>query len=154
MMASAEALDVPTPGHGLSQRPSASPNRHSKMPWKARNPFGSSSAGSKNGRHDQDETQLSREPTCESARSRFSSSAKKGPWWKTRLFAGMINDVRRRAPFFWSDWKDAWDYRVVPATVYMYFAKYVSFNVCLLSLLGLLLLFHGFSSCKTPSCRS
>lgn len=37
----------------------------------------------------------------------------------------MINDIRRRAPFYWSDWKDAWDYRVVPATVYMYFAKYV-----------------------------
>ena len=46
-------------------------------------------------------------------------------WWKIRLFRGMINDVRRRAPFYWSDWKDAWDYRVVPATVYMYFAKYV-----------------------------
>lgn len=38
----------------------------------------------------------------------------------------MINDIRRRAPFYWSDWKDAWDYRVVPATVYMYFAKYVT----------------------------
>ena len=45
-------------------------------------------------------------------------------WWKIRLFRGMINDVRRRAPFYWSDWKDAWDYRVVPATIYMYFAKY------------------------------
>ncbi len=41
-----------------------------------------------------------------------------------RLFRGMVNDVRRRAPYYWSDWKDAWDYRVVPATVYMYFAKY------------------------------
>jgi hypothetical protein len=39
------------------------------------------------------------------------------------LFRGMINDVRRRAPFYVSDWVDAWDYRVVPATVYMYFAK-------------------------------
>lgn len=46
-------------------------------------------------------------------------------WWKIRLFKGMINDVRRRLPFYWSDWVDAWDYRVVPATVYMYFAKYV-----------------------------
>jgi hypothetical protein len=36
----------------------------------------------------------------------------------------MINDVRRRLPFYLSDWTDAWDYRVVPATVYMYFAKY------------------------------
>lgn len=47
-------------------------------------------------------------------------------WWKIRLFEGMANDIRRRAPFYWSDWKDAWDYRVVPATVYMYFAKQVS----------------------------
>lgn len=51
---------------------------------------------------------------------------KKHAWWQTRLFRGMINDVRRRTPFYMSDWMDAWDYRVVPATVYMYFAKYVS----------------------------
>ncbi|KAH8882750.1 hypothetical protein GQ53DRAFT_883900 [Thozetella sp. PMI_491] len=44
-------------------------------------------------------------------------------WWKTRLFRGMINDIRRRAPYYWSDWTDAWNYRVVPATVYMYFAN-------------------------------
>ncbi|KAL0943991.1 anion exchange protein 4 protein [Colletotrichum truncatum] len=44
-------------------------------------------------------------------------------WWKTPLFRGMINDIRRRAPFYVSDWVDAWDYRVVPATVYMYFAN-------------------------------
>lgn len=37
----------------------------------------------------------------------------------------MIQDIKRRAPFYWSDWTDAWDYRVVPATIYMYFAKYV-----------------------------
>lgn len=55
--------------------------------------------------------------------SRRSAPAKKSAWWKTRLFSGMINDVRRRAPFYWSDYKDAWDYRVVPATVYMYFAN-------------------------------
>jgi hypothetical protein len=46
-------------------------------------------------------------------------------WWRIRLFRGMVDDVRRRAPFYWSDWADAWDYRVIPATVYMYFAKYV-----------------------------
>ncbi|KAK5627158.1 hypothetical protein RRF57_002874 [Xylaria bambusicola] len=28
-----------------------------------------------------------------------------------------------RAPYYWSDWIDAWDYRVIPATVYMYFAN-------------------------------
>ena len=45
-------------------------------------------------------------------------------WWHVYLFRGMINDVKRRAPYYWSDWTDAWDYRVIPATVYMYFAKY------------------------------
>lgn len=45
-------------------------------------------------------------------------------WWKIHLFRGMINDFRRRAPCYESDWKDAWDYRVVPAMIYMYFAKY------------------------------
>ncbi|KAF2834730.1 anion exchange family protein [Patellaria atrata CBS 101060] len=44
-------------------------------------------------------------------------------WWKIRLFQGIVNDLKRRGPYYWSDWKDAWDYRVVPATVYMYFAN-------------------------------
>ncbi|KAI1805434.1 HCO3 transporter family-domain-containing protein [Daldinia bambusicola] len=44
-------------------------------------------------------------------------------WWKIRLFRGMVNDVRRRVPYYWSDWRDAWDYRVVPSTIYMYFAN-------------------------------
>ncbi|KAK3378217.1 HCO3 transporter family-domain-containing protein [Podospora didyma] len=35
----------------------------------------------------------------------------------------MVNDLRRRAPYYGSDWMDAWNYRVVPATVYMYFAN-------------------------------
>ncbi|KAL5121426.1 hypothetical protein ACEQ8H_000497 [Pleosporales sp. CAS-2024a] len=55
--------------------------------------------------------------------SALKKKKKKKTWWKPALFRGMINDVRRRAPFYWSDWKDAWDYRVVPATVYMYFAN-------------------------------
>jgi hypothetical protein len=36
----------------------------------------------------------------------------------------MIDDVKRRLPYYRSDWRDGWDYRVIPATVYMYFAKY------------------------------
>ncbi|KAI2621712.1 HCO3 transporter family-domain-containing protein [Hypoxylon sp. NC1633] len=44
-------------------------------------------------------------------------------WWKIHLFRGMVNDVRRRLPYYWSDWRDAWDYRVIPSTVYMYFAN-------------------------------
>lgn len=54
------------------------------------------------------------------------SSRRQPRWWKIRFFKGMIDDVKRRAPFYLSDWTDAWDYRVVPATVYMYFAKYVA----------------------------
>lgn len=44
-------------------------------------------------------------------------------WWTIHPFRGMARDVRRRLPYYWSDWRDAWDYRVVPATVYMFFAK-------------------------------
>jgi len=28
----------------------------------------------------------------------------------------MINDVKRRAPYYVSDFTDAWDYRIVPST--------------------------------------
>ncbi|KAJ5625804.1 hypothetical protein N7510_002113 [Penicillium lagena] len=44
-------------------------------------------------------------------------------WWRVRLFRGMVKDIKRRAPYYWSDLTDAWDYRIVPATVYMYFAN-------------------------------
>ncbi|KAI5816746.1 HCO3 transporter family-domain-containing protein [Pyronema omphalodes] len=47
----------------------------------------------------------------------------KDPWYRIQWFRGMINDVKRRAPYYWSDYADAWDYRVIPATVYMYFAN-------------------------------
>ncbi|KAI0157647.1 HCO3 transporter family-domain-containing protein [Xylariaceae sp. FL1272] len=57
-----------------------------------------------------------------STRSR--STKRSAPrWWKIHLFRGIVNDIRRRAPYYWSDWIDAWDYRVVPATIYMYFAN-------------------------------
>lgn len=62
------------------------------------------------------------------------SGRRRTSWWRVQLFRGMINDLRRRAPFYASDWVDAWDYRVVPATVYMYFAKYVVFVFFLLVL--------------------
>ncbi|KAH6655096.1 anion exchange family protein [Truncatella angustata] len=59
-----------------------------------------------------------------SSRSHASQgSTRPDSWWKIHLFRGMINDIRRRAPYYWSDYKDAWDYRVVPATIYMYFAN-------------------------------
>ncbi|KYK61465.1 hypothetical protein DCS_02607 [Drechmeria coniospora] len=59
-------------------------------------------------------------PTAEGTEPR---RLKREAWWRIHLFRGMVNDVRRRAPYYASDWLDAWDYRVVPATVYMYFAN-------------------------------
>jgi hypothetical protein len=44
---------------------------------------------------------------------------KKRPWYARyarRIGRGMYDDVRARAPYYMSDWTDAWNYRVVPAT--------------------------------------
>lgn len=57
------------------------------------------------------------------ASQRTTSTGRHTKWWQIRWFRGMIHDIHRRAPFYVSDWTDAWDYRVVPATIYMYFAK-------------------------------
>lgn len=65
-----------------------------------------------------DHAQLTRELSQHSTRFQI-----KSPWWRIHLFRGMIDDVKRRAPYYLSDWTDAWDYRVIPATVYMYFAN-------------------------------
>jgi hypothetical protein len=75
---------------------------------------------------------LSREHTRPSTRA---SSAKSTKWWHVRLFRGMANDFRRRAPYYGSDLVDAWDYRIVPATVYMFFAKYGPLLSLLISVL-------------------
>ena len=40
-----------------------------------------------------------------------------------RPFAGIIQDIRARAPYYLSDWKDAYNYRVIPATLLIFFAK-------------------------------
>ena len=69
---------------------------------------------------DQESESLSRRVSQRSA----TSTQTQPKWWRIRLFRGMLDDVKRRAPYYWSDWKDAWDYRVIPATIYMYFAKY------------------------------
>ena len=45
--------------------------------------------------------------------------------WTQRIWigSGMIRDVRARAPYYLSDWTDAWNYRVIPAIVLIFFAK-------------------------------
>jgi hypothetical protein len=102
--------------HAAGSSNDAHPQRKS---WKSRLHFLPSSLTNSGGT-ERAGNALEQTNTNSSAKSRHVSK-----WWKIRLFRGMIHDVRRRAPFYWSDWRDAWDYRVVPATVYMYFAKYV-----------------------------
>lgn len=43
--------------------------------------------------------------------------------WFRRLGRGIILDIRSRAPWYVRDWTDAWNYRVVPATALIFFAK-------------------------------
>ena len=99
---------------GPDLSPTAPPGTKKKRPWqrRMRSLPGDSHVGPENGRIDVSRTSTITGP---STRQR---------WWKIRLFRGMLNDIKRRAPYYWSDWRDAWDYRVVPSTVYMYFAKY------------------------------
>jgi boron transporter len=42
---------------------------------------------------------------------------------QVKVGAGIIRDIRARGPWYWSDWKDAWNYRVVPATTLVFFSK-------------------------------
>lgn len=64
----------------------------------------------------------------------FDAAPPRRSGWDLRPFHGMITDVRRRLPYYWSDWKDAWTYRVIPATAMIFFAKYVQHSpVCLLT---------------------
>jgi len=93
-----------------------SASRHSiqQKPWQQRRASFRSDTRNETDEFHQLSTQASRR-----------SSKRQPRWWKIRWFKGMQDDVKRRLPFYLSDWTDAWDYRVVPATVYMYFAKYV-----------------------------
>ena len=45
--------------------------------------------------------------------------------WYRHLGVGVIMDIRARGPWYLSDWIDAWNYRVVPATALIFFAKFV-----------------------------
>lgn len=39
-----------------------------------------------------------------------------------RLFGGLINDLKRKAPFYWSDFKDAFALQCVASWIFLYFA--------------------------------
>ncbi|EJU03338.1 hypothetical protein DACRYDRAFT_50254 [Dacryopinax primogenitus] len=43
-------------------------------------------------------------------------------WWGY-IGRGMYRDLKARAPYYWSDWRDAWNYRVIPATTMIFFSN-------------------------------
>ncbi|OSX57260.1 hypothetical protein POSPLADRAFT_1157255 [Postia placenta MAD-698-R-SB12] len=47
------------------------------------------------------------------------------PRWlaRIRIGSGIYRDVRSRLPYYISDWTDAWNYRVIPAIVLIFFAN-------------------------------
>ncbi|KAG2034876.1 HCO3 transporter family-domain-containing protein [Suillus americanus] len=51
------------------------------------------------------------------------AATRETPSFLRKLGAGIISDVRARAPWYFSDWTDAWNYRVVPATALIFFAN-------------------------------
>ena len=108
------------PSSASRHRRASSSSHSQKKPWESRGPrYRSSTSRS---RPEPEEVEpISRQHTHTSTLSK----RREPKWWKIRLFKGMVDDIKRRAPYYGSDWKDAWDYRVIPATVYMYFAKYV-----------------------------
>lgn len=52
---------------------------------------------------------------------------KKMPRWIKSLFyypgQGISRDIRANVPYYYSDWKDGINYRVIPSTIYMYFTN-------------------------------
>ncbi|KAL4773818.1 HCO3 transporter family-domain-containing protein [Aspergillus nidulans var. acristatus] len=116
------SFSPPASSHSNSQRRSwRSP---SKLFSQSRRPSGTAGTGTGTGRA-RNEAESSAHVAVEQTPRAYEheSSNPEPKWWRIRLFRGMIDDVKRRAPYYWSDWADAWDYRVVPATVYMYFAN-------------------------------
>jgi hypothetical protein len=128
-------------------QPSSSSKPSKKKNWSSRG-FSFRSSSRPNPTTESGQQQQAQPQSMARQQSRTASSsnstASTDKWWKMRLFQGMVKDIRRRAPYYWSDWADAWDYRVVPATVYMYFAKYDPENATIFSYPFLaLFLFHA-----------
>ncbi|KAF8902338.1 HCO3 transporter family-domain-containing protein [Gymnopilus junonius] len=43
--------------------------------------------------------------------------------WLRKIGSGIRLDIRSRAPWYLTDWTDAWNYRVIPATALIFFAN-------------------------------
>ena len=57
----------------------------------------------------------------------------KKPW------GGLVNDVKRRFPLYWSDFKDGFNLQTIAAAIFMYFAA-LSASITFGGLMGMLLL--------------
>lgn len=56
-----------------------------------------------------------------------------------RFGSGIRSDIAARLPYYKSDWTDAWNYRVVPATALIFFANVlpgVAFSLALIETTG------------------
>ncbi|KAF7874769.1 hypothetical protein EAF04_001943 [Stromatinia cepivora] len=115
------SLPIPLPHNATSNPPRAPQNTSAAKTW--RNRFNSLVTGDTNSTPHNTEA-MNEHNGLQTANTNASTRSRHTPkWYKIRWFKGMVDDVKRRAPFYWSDWTDAWDYRVVPATIYMYFAN-------------------------------
>lgn len=72
-----------------------------------------------------DSTQLRLE--LQKSRTSYSYDTSRGwrQWRVLRPGRGMYHDLKRRAPYYWSDIADAFTYRTIASTIRMYFVKYV-----------------------------
>ncbi|KAF7357660.1 hypothetical protein MSAN_01362600 [Mycena sanguinolenta] len=71
-----------------------------------------------------DETPLDSRPSTIHPRSPLKSrKARSVLDWIQSLGSGIVSDIQSRAPFYLSDWSDAWNYRVIPATALIFFAN-------------------------------
>ncbi|CCL99466.1 uncharacterized protein FIBRA_01484 [Fibroporia radiculosa] len=69
-------------------------------------------------------TPMSRSPSATLRLNDLGKSLELPAWLKRiRVGTGIYRDVRSRAPYYLSDWTDAWNYRVVPAIVLIFFAN-------------------------------
>lgn len=62
------------------------------------------------------------------------TAARKQAWyirWIKGWGSGMRNDIIHRLPYYASDWTDAWNYRVVPATWVCYSESIISASALL-----------------------
>ncbi|RXK37225.1 anion transporter [Tremella mesenterica] len=45
------------------------------------------------------------------------------PWSISNIGSGIRKDISSRLPYYLSDWTDAWNYRVIPSTAFIFFAN-------------------------------